>query len=132
MNLFASIELGHRALDYHLERHNVLAGNVANVDTPGFRPLELTRPEDRPVEEPVLPMRTTNTHHLSTLDEVQSTAFAIGQERVVNAGNDENAVSLERELAKVAANDFRYESASTIVSRQLAGLRYAAMDGQGG
>ena len=31
------------ALTYHRDRHAVLAGNVANLDTPGYRPLDLTR-----------------------------------------------------------------------------------------
>ena len=42
-DLFASIQPLHAALDYHLERHSVLASNVAHVDTPGYKPSDLAR-----------------------------------------------------------------------------------------
>ena len=44
-DLFASIQPLHSALDYHLERHSVLASNVAHVDTPGYKPNDLARVE---------------------------------------------------------------------------------------
>ena len=31
------------ALTFHRERHTVLAGNIANLDTPGYKPLDLQR-----------------------------------------------------------------------------------------
>ncbi|HEY1552998.1 MAG TPA: flagellar basal body protein, partial [Kofleriaceae bacterium] len=30
-------------MTFHRERHAVLAGNVANVDTPGYRPYDITQ-----------------------------------------------------------------------------------------
>ena len=42
---------------------------------------------------------------------------------------DGNAVSLERELAKIDANRTRYAATSELVTRRLAMLRYAAGDG---
>ena len=51
------------------------------------------------------------------------------EEQVVSPGNDGNAVSLEREMSKVAANNIRYEGAVRIVRSQLGLLRYAANDG---
>ena len=42
-DLFGAVGSLHAALDYHLERHTVLASNVAHVDTPGFHPHDLRR-----------------------------------------------------------------------------------------
>lgn len=131
VDLFRNVEIGHRALDYHLERHNVLAGNVANVDTPGFRPLELTRPTETATGMHTSVART-DAGHLVGSHASAHVAFEVGQEQVVNAGNDENAVSLEHELAKLSANHVRYESAARMVQMQLGQLRYAANDGTGG
>ena len=39
----SSIDSLQAALTYHRERHTVLAGNIANLDTPGYRPKDLTR-----------------------------------------------------------------------------------------
>ncbi|MEC7518364.1 MAG: flagellar basal body rod protein FlgB [Myxococcota bacterium] len=128
--IFQSVALTHRALDYHLERQNVLASNVANVDTPGFRPLELVR-EDVPTEAPgTLRLETTHGAHVGQSgDATRPFVLTESEEQVVNPGNDGNAVSLEREMSKVAANNIRYEGAVRIVRSQLGLLRYAANDG---
>ncbi|HJL20371.1 MAG TPA: flagellar basal body rod protein FlgB [Sandaracinaceae bacterium LLY-WYZ-13_1] len=130
--LFDGVSILHRALDYHLERHNVLASNVANVDTPGFRPLELVR-EDLPAESGgTLPLAATDRAHLRAgRGELGPFRLEEAEERVVNPGNDGNAVSLEREMSKVAANQLRYDGAVRIVRSRLGLLRYAANDGRG-
>ena len=130
VDLFRSVEVGHRALDYHLERHNVLAGNVANVDTPGFRPLELTRPVEAPTSAHTL--ARTDARHLTGRHDVTDEGFQVAEEQVVRPGGDANAVSLEHELAKLSANHVRYESAARMVQMQLGQLRYVANDGSGG
>lgn len=111
------------ALTYHRERHTVLAGNIANLDTPGYRPVDLER---RPADDPGT-MAVTHEGHLSSgpgPDFV--TSFDDGGKL---ASWDGNAVSLERELSKIDANRTRYTTSSELVSRRLAMLRYAAGDG---
>lgn len=130
-SLFGAIRTTQRALDYHLERQNVLASNVANVDTPGFRPMELVREDLGGPEPGALPLVTTNAGHLGTGGSSAPFRLEAAEERVVNPGNDGNSVSLEREMSKVAANELRYEGAVRIVRSQLAQLRYAASDGNG-
>lgn len=129
--IFSGVDVGQRALDYHLERHNVLASNVANVETPGFTPYELVRDESTSGERSVR-LATTDGAHLGGGEGAGASELRAMPERVAAAGNDENSVSLERELAKVAANHLRYEGAARIVQLQLGTLRYAANDGQGG
>lgn len=127
--IFSNVEVGRAALDYHLERHNVLAGNVANLETPGFVPHELLRPADAASRAGGL--RTTEAGHIAS-----SAAHAEGREveteRVATPGNDGNAVSLEREMSRVSANHLRYEGVARLVQMQIGTLRYAAADGSGG
>ena len=111
------------ALTYHRERHTVLAGNIANLDTPGFRPADLQR---RTADDPGA-MAVTHEGHMSPpaiTDFV--TSFDDGG---ALQGSDGNAVSLERELSKIDANRARYATSAELVSRRLALLRYAAGDG---
>lgn len=110
-------------MTYHRERHTVLAGNVANLDTPGYRPFDLER---RTATDPSA-MAVTHEGHLAppaSTDLV--TSFDDGG---ALQGTDGNAVSLERELSKIDANRTRYATSSELVSRRLAILRYAAGDG---
>src|ERR1700689_2655543 len=42
-NILDGIERLHQALDYHLERQNLLTANLTHIDTPGYKPLDLER-----------------------------------------------------------------------------------------
>ncbi|MEM9068643.1 MAG: flagellar basal body rod protein FlgB [Myxococcota bacterium] len=126
--LFNAVDIAHRGLNYHLRRHNVLASNVANIDTPGFRPMELIR-ETEGTQRGLRTERTQPGHLRSHAGGDET--FSEARERVVQPGSDGNAVSLEREMAKVAANDLRYEAIGRMVRAHLGALRYAATDGQG-
>jgi flagellar basal-body rod protein FlgB len=137
-DLFASIQPLHAALDYHLERHSVLASNVAHVDTPGFRPNDLARVEtgDGTSFEGALAvvMQRTNEAHLSATGGADGSAELEGrtfQDLSAGVGNDGNYVSLDREAAKVAANQMRYDVVSAIVSAELRGMHFAATDAKG-
>jgi flagellar basal-body rod protein FlgB len=111
------------ALTYHRERHTVLAGNIANIDTPGYRAMDLER---RVADDPGQ-LAITHEGHLDTAPGPDFvTSFDDGGRL---PSSDGNAVSLERELSKIDANRTRYSTASELVSRRLAVLRYAAGDG---
>lgn len=111
------------ALTFHRERHAVLAGNVANLDTPGYRPHDLTRapPTDASV------MTTTAEGHIASSG--STTSVETFDDGGALQSPDGNAVSLERELSKIDANRARYATSTELVSRRLALLRYAAGDG---
>jgi flagellar basal-body rod protein FlgB len=120
---FATVDTLEAALTYHRERHTVLAANVANIDTPGYRAVDLQR---RPASDPAV-LATTDARHLAaagTSDVV--TSFDDGGALV---SPDGNAMSMERELSKIEANRTRYATSSELVSRRIALLRYAAGDG---
>jgi flagellar basal-body rod protein FlgB len=127
--IFNLSDILHRSLDYHVERHNILSSNIANIDTPGFRPFELLRETDSALKG-TLALTTSDERHLSR----NGSEIGAGDEKVVTedvsvtAGGDGNSVSLEREASKLAANDLRYQSASQLITRHLAMLRYVASD----
>jgi len=120
-----------RSLDYHAERHNVLASNIANANTPGFKPKELLRDEAPELKGTLPMMRTEQTHfYAGGSPELHATVVSPDESRA--GGLDGNTVALEREMSKLQANDLRYQGASKLVTRHLAMLKYAANDGQSG
>ncbi len=131
-SLFDGVGTAQRAMSYHLERHNVLASNVANLDTPGYRPLELTRDVGAAERFGSLLLQRTHANHVAgSRGAVPAGTPNTRVERVIQPANDGNAVSLEREMAKVAANDLRYQTVGRLVKQQMGMLRYAASDAQG-
>jgi len=110
-------------MTYHRERHTVLAGNIANLDTPGYRAVDLER---RTAGDPA-ELAVTHEGHIATATTSDFvTSFDDGGRL---QSSDGNAVSLERELSKIDANRARYATSAELVSRRLAVLRYAAGDG---
>ncbi|HLV19279.1 MAG TPA: flagellar basal body rod protein FlgB [Polyangiaceae bacterium] len=131
--MFSAIAPLHQALDYHLERHNVLASNVAHVDTPGYRPVDVERVEAGSFAGVLgVALERTNPTHLSAAGGAGSAAHGrVFEDLSAGAGNDGNYVSLDREAAKLAANQLRYDVVSAIVSAELKHLSFAASDAKG-
>jgi flagellar basal-body rod protein FlgB len=131
--MFVSVDPLRTALDYHLDRQNVLASNVAHVDTPGYRPNDLERVDQTGFASTLgVAMQRTNEAHLGAgaagLAEPHGRVF---QDLSAGVGNDGNYVSIDREAAKLAANQLRYDTVSAIVSAELRQLSFAANDGKG-
>src|SRR5215208_5110688 len=122
--MFDGVDSLERAMTFHRERHSVLAGNVANIDTPGYRSVDL---EEVPAAEAPGVIARTDERHMGPT-ELEGTRFAF-DDSPSGPGMDGNTVELERELAKIDANRVRYGTATELASRRLALLRYAAGDG---
>jgi flagellar basal-body rod protein FlgB len=138
-DLFSGVMPLHAALDYHLERHNVLSSNIAHVDTPGYKPKDLARVEEGTFDKVLgVTMERTSASHLSASG--GSTPSGSGVDEVgrvftdasAGGGADGNYVSLEREAGKLATNQIRYDIVSVLVSSELKGLLWAANDGKAG
>jgi len=125
--MFDAVDAMEGALTFHRERHGVLAGNLANLDTPGYKPLDLGRPTAAPTATGGVAMAATDPKHLGPGATPAGASATF--EDPETAGVDGNAVNLEREMAKVAANRVRYATTTELVSRRLALMRYCATDG---
>jgi flagellar basal-body rod protein FlgB len=127
--LFDSVGRMQEALSFHRDRHAVLAGNLANLDTPGYRAADLERKSDEPFSLDAA-MAVTNSAHIPVALGQPGPAGVIKyDDPAPNPSGDGNAVDLEREMAKVAANKVRYATTTELVSRRMALLRYTAGDG---
>lgn len=115
-------------MGWHQTRQNVLAQNVANADTPGYRARELRPPDftallnggasDGPA------MMRTNAMHIG------GGASGLSSFRLDDTGDYEvspsgNAVSLEDQMMNVAENQMDYQLATSLYSRSLGLLRTA-------
>ena len=129
------------SLDARLERHTVLSGNLANVDTPGYLPRELdfegamaaaqepssgaalTAPSAAPVEGHI-PVESSGPVATSP------GAFVRVAEGL-KGGLDGNGVDLDKTMVELSRNALLYGAAAKATSKKLAILRYVATDGVG-
>jgi flagellar basal-body rod protein FlgB len=107
-------------------RQQVLADNVANADTPKFKPRDLVPPDSaRPAAAagPVALARTDPMHlGAAAGGGPQFASDRRGAYEVRPAGN---AVNLEDEMIKVAANQMDYQMVTTLYSRGLGLIKTA-------
>lgn len=128
--LFSHVAPLQQALDFHLERHSLLASNIAHVDTPRYKPVDLARVGDPRFHENLqLALSRTHHTHLSPLSPETDTG-RIFHDLSAGGAADGNFVSLDREAGKLAANRLRYDMVSVLVKSALDGLMTAAGDRQ--
>ena len=128
-----------RALDVRLVRQNVLSTNVANVDTPGFRPkdvdftasmvaIEGAAHSEGGVSQPTSPTVGSSA--------AESSSLAVRELPIVDvpaggASFDGNTVALDRTMVAMAENALQYSATARAAGKKLALLRYVASDGNG-
>lgn len=111
-------------MQWHQERQKLLAENVANADTPSFRPRDLTplKPNSPMGSGSLGLSRTTAAHLTSTAGEG---SFGAGRRGGYESRPSGNAVNLEDEMLKVSANQMDYQAAASLYSRSLGLLKTA-------
>ncbi len=135
MALLDAVDRLHLGLDYHLARHNLLASNLAHLDTPNYKPLDLERQTGEFSAAMKVALAKTDPSHLGPTAGAAASAapdWKTVEDAGATAGADGNAVSVDREAAKIAANQVRYDALASLVAGELSGLAWAANDGRGG
>lgn len=111
-----------KAMDMYLLKHAVIADNIANAETPGFKArrvdfeAELSRAVDAVASG-------------DTGRDIASVLPSIYQDADSGRGQDLNTVDMDREMADLAKNDLRYSAATQAVSKKFALLQYAILGG---
>jgi flagellar basal-body rod protein FlgB len=119
-----SLRVLSHALDVRLQRQEVLSGNLANVDTPGYEARDVSFEES--LENAVAASdQQRAAGETSTFSFVEGTARDAMQLR--DASGD-----LDSTMAALSENAMSYSAASKAAGKKLAILRYAATDGAGG
>ncbi len=95
-----------KVLAHHSLRHDVIASNIANANTPGYTAFDLALRTRLDEAAPLL-VRTSDSRHMSSerLDESGSRL----QKSRAPAGLDGNNVSLEQEFLKLSENGMLYQ-----------------------
>ena len=112
------------------ERQRVLSENVANSDTPGFRPLDLvdlkfdSKGQDAAGAPTDVSLTRTDAGHLPGIGQSDAAFHS------KNGGHYEvrptgNSVNLEQEMIKVAANQMDYQAVTALYTRSLGLLKTA-------
>jgi flagellar basal-body rod protein FlgB len=102
-------------LDFRAERHKVINSNIANLDTPGYKPSTIDFKENLDEimnESRSLEMVATHQGHMKP--EGNGGGFQVSQ-----AGDK---VEIDKEMADLAENNIMYNATVEMLARKLRGL----------
>lgn len=116
-----------KSLDIHAKRHELITSNIANLDTPDYRPGEINFKDalDNATNDKTIGMRRTNPHHFDRIN-----GYSIDEDVDMDqASNGVNWVDIDKEMTKLAENNLMYRTGVEVLLRKLAGLRYVITEG---
>ena len=119
------------------QRQVVLGQNVANADTPDYRPRDLREGDfarlvgglDHPARR--VPLGTTHPAHLGARPAARIGLAGERQKTVFETAPDGNAVVLEEQTAKLAETALAYQTTSNLYQKYLGMVRTALGTGAG-
>jgi flagellar basal-body rod protein FlgB len=114
-------------MNWHQERQRLLAENVANADTPGYRgrdlaPLDFGRQVERASGQ--LQLALTAPTHLSGSG-LAGSGFPLDRSGKYDVRPMGKTVNLEDEMMKVAANQMDHQAAISLYARSMGLLKTA-------
>ncbi len=122
-----------KSLDLRQQKQQVIAANVANVETPGYKARKLSFEEDlrKAIDQPDLDGRKTNAKHFPIggvgISGVQGT---ISRVPARNPLGDGNSVSMDEEMFDLAETQLLYEASAQILKKKLNMLKFAVSGGR--
>lgn len=135
VNLFSgTISTLSRSLDLRARRHEMILNNVANADTPNYKPFAMNVEEalqDQQAASPSAQMQRTDDQHLQgqpMADDPEDTKTANPDDRLLFRG-DQNGVDIDAEMTALAKNSLLYKASAQIVSSKFRGLKQAITGG---
>lgn len=118
-NAFAGLDRLGRHLGFHSRRQELIAANLANIDTPGYRAKDLVFHEEFEAQ-----IRDGSLH------QTMRHADELVRKDDEAPDQDGNSVSLEHQMARTVANQLRYSTLNEVLNRKIGLLKYAANDGR--
>ncbi len=122
-----------KSLDLRAQNQQVIAGNIANAETPGYSARKLKFEENlrKAITTPEIARRNTNAKHFPIgsggISAVQGT---ISKEVNTSPIGDGNTVSIDDEMFDLAENQLLYEAGSQILKKKFSMLKFAVSDGR--
>jgi len=103
---------------YYIERTKVIQGNIANANTPEYKPKDLVFEE---VLTEQTKMKTNNPKHMNPFPEKEISYKLTTSPEIT--GYDGNKVNIEKEMAKLAESSIMYKSLSEALKKEISKMK---------
>ena len=108
------------SLDIAKKRHGLITGNIANLDTPGYRTKDIDFKDalKDALEGTSVDLFRTDPRHLGSM---------MSYPEPSSSGTD--SIDIDKEMSKLAENNLRYRTGVEVLLRKLSKLKYAITEG---
>ncbi|HJU04949.1 MAG TPA: flagellar basal body rod protein FlgB [Nitrospiraceae bacterium] len=123
MKIFdTTMSLLEKTMDLRDARHRIIASNIANEETPGYRAHDLTFQDALSAaskNRPAVVLQATHVRHIGLRgDRISQVDGRVSTVPVSDLPLDANSVNLELEMAKLSENAMQYNTATTMVAQR--------------
>lgn len=131
MNIFSpTMRLMQQVLDLRAAQHRVIAANIANEETPGFRAHELRFTDALAAARgsQAVTVQVTDPRHVPVPGAAVQSYI-----QPVSAGDlplDANSVNIDLEMAKLSDNTMRFNMTAELLARKFRGLLNTIHEGR--
>ncbi|MBF0201406.1 MAG: flagellar basal body rod protein FlgB [Desulfamplus sp.] len=120
------------SLDISAKRHNLIAGNIANMDTIGYKPrdLDFLKTLEKAMGEAPPPQKIHMTHekHLPGVEEEPPFSFKLYNTESVDE-NHLDSVNIDTEMMNIMQNNIKYRSTAEMLIRKMTILKHSIQEG---
>jgi flagellar basal-body rod protein FlgB len=111
-----------KSMDLYLTRHNVIADNIANAETPFYKARQVDF-------ESQLQRAVASEEAGMAGNEIETVKPIVFQDPDSELGQDLNSVDMDKEMARMTKNDIQYSAASQMIAKKFSILKYAISGG---
>jgi flagellar basal-body rod protein FlgB len=135
INLFkGTIETLSQSLNLRARKHEAILNNVANADTPNYKPFKMDVEKALQAAPPTQSsrLRRTNDKHLAGRQTSADPSVDIeaANDNPLLFRGDKNGVDVDAEMTALAKNSLLYKASTQMVSAKISGLKKAITGGK--
>ena len=111
-----------QVVSFSQARHTVLAGNIANIDTPGYRTRDLSLEDFQARLREAIETRHKPTHKMSLgnrTDDRMPAMAKVAEDVETILYHDDSNVGIEYQVTEMVKNQMQHNMALTIMSNQM-------------
>lgn len=115
-----------KGLDASALRQQVIANNVANINTPGFKKQDVSFEDELAAaieDEQDSKSLQAGHRHLAGESSLKDVGIKVTTAKGTSMRYDGNNVDIDEEMSKLAENNIRYQAMSKLMSERFGGLK---------
>ncbi len=107
-------------------RHKIIAGNIANAETPYYRAFDLVFKNvfEKSNNIKWVDVKITNSRHIKPISLFRPAPKLVSTP-VLTVGQDQNRVDLEYQMTQLAENTMNYQIASQLLAKKFEEMKIA-------